>query len=334
MASKTLGQAVSAGLAELKEPVIAAFTATNQLQNVLISEVNERITYMLARVRSAYRWTLNRTTLTTDATMTTGTVTVTNGSVTVTSSATPWSTSYAGRYFRKTGDLTSYLISSATTSALTLATAYIGTGGSGASYTILHDVYAVSTANFDELKAATYGQAQTWASGITGRINTDQVGIVDLQTILDAAAGDLHADASGRPRLVAQIEPDASGYPQFLFWPYPGSDQLLFELWNARKYSEASAFSASLLSGEAPDIAYDVIYHGVRARACMFDRKFQQAQYWETKHKLALDELISREARTHMADNVMRVAPYRRSYRRGIEVRSQVAFDTRPDMYG
>ena len=333
MASKTLGQAVGAGLAELKEPTITAFTATNQLQNVLISECNERITYMLSRVRSAYRWTLNRTTLTTAATMTTGTVTVTNGSTTVTSSATPWATTYGGRYFRKTGDETSYLISSSTTSTLTLATAYVGTTGSAKAYRILRDIYDVTLSDFDELRIAAYGQGRTWLTGMMGRVDTDQISIVDLQTIYDAAGGDLHRDTSGKPRFITQIEPDSDNEPQFLLWPYPGSDQLVIDLWNSRKFSEASAYSTTLLGGDAPDIAYDLIYHGVRARACMFDRKGQQAEYWEGKHNQALAELIAREHRTHMADNVMRINTFRTAHRKGIETRSQVWFDTRPDLH-
>ncbi len=331
--AKTLGQAVNAGLKEIGEGEITAFTSTNILHQLAIEEVNERVNMILARVRSAYRWTYARTTLTTTNDITTGTVIVTNGSTTVTSSGNNFTNAAAGMFIRVGSDNTSYEIASVDTAAspdtLTLSTAYVGSDATTATYVILKDIYSISTSNYDELKIATYGDSGSWASGLQGRLNTDQMGIVDIHTIYQEALGDLHRDTGGKPRLLCRISPDSSDNPRVLLWPYPKS-QMLIDLWYAQKFGVLSTFSTNLFGGDAPDLAYDAVFHGVRARCTGWDKDKQAQGFWEAKFEDTLKELIAREHRQSDAGNTMQVETFRRFSRRGLRVESQNYFDTMP----
>lgn len=72
-------------------------------------------------------------------TATGGTVAVTNGSTTVTGTGTTFVAGMVGGGFIKTGDTASYRITAvASTTSLTLASAYTGTTSSGSAYTIRH----------------------------------------------------------------------------------------------------------------------------------------------------------------------------------------------------
>ena len=329
--ARSLGQIVNSGLKTIKEPEVTEFTSTNILQQELIEEANNRVS--LLRNRLQFDWTLTRTSFVTTATVTDGYAACTNGSATVTSvdsagaDATDFGSVAVGMYFRRPSDTTSYLITAvdifSTPNTLTLEQVYTGTTTTAAKYVALTDTYAITDTDFDELVNAGYGDG--FAFGVGSKSNLHYV---DFGTMFDASGGNMHTDSSGKPRLISHIEPDSSLQTQFRLWPYPDSLYLV-ELYYSKKFSANTTFATNMFGGDAPDIAYQFVEHGVRARACLFDKQEDEALVWEQRAREALKETERREAREDKEDGYFRVETYRTYGGSGIETRSQLAFDHR-----
>lgn len=120
--------------------------------------------------RGGYSRTVNMPVDGTNATA--GTVAVTNGSTTVTGTGTNFTAAMVGGGFIKTGDTASYKITAvASTTSLTLGSAYSGTTSSGSAYTIRHSGSAVT------------GQFQTeFSTGTTRLIAAAGTSLVKMNT--------------------------------------------------------------------------------------------------------------------------------------------------------
>ena len=323
MPTKTLGGIISSAGMEIGEPVITEFTTTNIFQVRMIEEANNAVRDLVDRLD--YKWTLQRTTLSTNADITTEYAAVTNGSTTVNSvdedgnSADNWGSVAAGMVFRVTATYKSYLIDSVDTSSspdtLEIETNYLDSTSTASGYRIFQDTYAVSTTNFAELASASYGDS-VWAGELV---------VVPLARQIQLAGGDRHIDTSGRPKYISQIGVDSSNNPQFVFWPFP-DDTFLFELWYSTEFSTASAFSTVLFGEDAPSSAYDYVEHKVVSAAQLWDERADKAAVFEQKAQSALSNCIRLENRGNL-DVGMEVASYRR---RGAHIRgrSERAFDT------
>jgi len=311
------------------EPQVTEFTSTNILQQMLIAEVNEAVHDLLEASR--FRWGLRQDAFTTTDDLTTGSVDVTNGSTTVTSQdadgadADNFTNVAAGQWFRRTGDQTSYEVSSTSVGAspdtLTLADSYVGTTGTTVGYRIFQDTYSLSISDLDEITIATYGDSPGYSQ--------DRLGIVDMRTLINMSGGDLHRDTSGKPRYLAEISPDSSNNPRIVLWPFP-KDQYLIYLWYTQKFTSDTAFSTTIFGTDAPDIAYDAVLKRCRWRACLYDIDNTQAKEWWQLYERDRFNLVSRENRTHRDDQQMTVETYRRTNltrRFGAEVVSQYIFD-------
>lgn len=316
----TLGSAVNSALRTIGEASITAFDTADILQLELIATANEAVHEILEACR--YRWGLFRDAFTTLADLTTGTVNVTNVSTAVSASANQFTNVAAGDFLRVTGDTTSYEVSSVDVSVspdtLVLSDNYLGTTDTTASYKIIRDTYAISITDMDEIRIATYGD---------GVVRQNRIKIVDMREIVNRAGGDLHANTSGKPRFMAQRNPNSSDAPRFVLWPYPG-DAYLIEIWHTFKFNlTTSSYATNLFGGDAPDIAYDAVQHKLRWRACVYDRDPSQ-KTWENEWNLARTRVVARESRTHYDDNAMSLATYRRrrpAY--GLTGVSQIEFD-------
>tara|TARA_R110000824_G_scaffold350600_1_gene537546 strand:+ start:1093 stop:2067 length:975 start_codon:yes stop_codon:yes gene_type:complete len=321
--AKTLGQTVNSALRTIGEPDIVEFTATNQLQNILIDTANEAVHDILEAAR--FRWGEKRDAFTTHAKLTTGGVNVTNGSTGVTSTdgdgagADNFTNVAVGDFIRVGADLISYEVASVSTGAspdtLGLGDSYLGTTvTSGSSYTVLRDVYGISIANLDEIVLASYGDDGT------------EIKITDIQDIHDKANGDLHRNTSGRPSYMAEVGVDSSDNPKFLLWPYPDTAYLV-SVWATTKFTSNTTFATNMFNGDAPDIAYDAVSHKLRERACIYDEDNAQAQYWGQQYDRARFQVIARESRQYRDGQNMSVETYRRSTPRGHASISQIVFD-------
>lgn len=336
MPNKTLGSLLNAGLKEIGEPEISALTSTNILELNLIEALNNCVGEI--KEEEEYAWTLKRTVLATTAKITTGSVALTNGSATVTSvdsdgnDATNFGSVSAGMYIRRTGDNTSYLITAVNTAGTphtaTIETSYVGTTTTASTYTIFQDTYALSTSNLDEIKVMTYGDGADWTASLRGAYGDNRLYQYDsIDELVALSGGDLHRDTSGKPRAFARFSPDDSDVPQIVLWPYP-DEAYVFQNYYTLKYTDASAFDTNLFGNDAPDIAYIALDNAVRAAACLWDEDSQKAMYWENKKRENINKIKSRENRQHHAGNAMTVYTGR-EYRYGVEVRSQIAFDTK-----
>lgn len=328
----TLGAAINRALRTIGEPDIAAFTTTNQLQNTLIDDANETVHDILEAAR--HRWGLHHDELVTRATVTTEKVAVTNGSTTVTSvtdagaDADNFTGVAAGDYIRVGTDDSSYKIASVDTASspdtVTLETAYQGTTSTAASYTIIRDTYSISTdVDMDEPIIVTYGDSPNVGG-------SDQISIVDMQTLHSLANGDLHRNTSGKPTHMAEISPDSADAPRWVLWPYPDTAYLL-TFWHTIKFTSNTTFATNLFGGDAPDIAYDAVAHHLRWRACMWDEDMQQANTWMDLYEKARYQVVARENRQHRSgENAMSIKTYRATNPRGvrgIQGVSQITFD-------
>ena len=320
--AKTLGATINEALRVIGEPDISEFTSTNQLQNLLIDSANEAVHDLLEASR--FRWGLTRDAFETRDALTTGTVAVTNGSTTVTSSGDLFANIAVGDILRVTGDQTSYVVASTSTSpspdTLTLEDAYQGTTDAAAGYVIFRDTIALAQAGLDEIIVARYGD-----NAIGG---SDEIKLTSIQDIYERAGGDIHRNTSGKPGWMAQRSPDSSDNPQWLLWPYP-DDVYQIEIWHTIKYTSNSSFSTQVLEGRAPDIAYDAVSHKVRERACIFDENMGLAQYWAQQYERARYQLVARENRPHRDDQSVSVETYRQNtfQPRSVSVVSQINFD-------
>jgi hypothetical protein len=328
--AKSIGDIVNAGLLCLKEPEIASFTTTNILQRHLIREANNAIREILA-LRD-FEWGLKHTVLVTADDITTGTVTVTNASTTVVNSGNNWGSVAAGMYFRVDGDRTSYEIASVNTGAnpdeLTLATAYVGTTSSTATYRIFKDTYAISTSDLDEIEIAAYGEGQTWAMGVSP---DNRIYLVSLSQIFSMSGGDLHLDTSGKPKFIARISVDSSDYPRYVLWPFP-TDDYVIDIWYKILYSENSTFATNLFGGDAPQIAYDAVEHYVCAAAYKWDNMSQKASDSQRRYQESRLHLLRRE-NSHDKEQSMSLYSPRRDYSVGIPGRSGTYFDTKSSLW-
>lgn len=340
--SKTLGEVVNAGLRTIGEVGITEFDSDNELQNILITEANNTVREVLEKCR--YRWGLDRATLVTSAEITTGTIAATNGSTTVTSkdddgvNAANFTNVAAGMFFRRTPDLTSYLISSVdistTPHTLVLERAYLGDTTTSSDYKIIKDTYSLTDTAIDEIKIAAYGEGRGIAMGISSAVmGSAELEQVDLSTIYARAGGDLHRDSTGYPRLFTEVARNSSDLRQLLFWPYP-STALMVEMRHTRQYTTASAFATVLFGADAPNVAYDCVEYRVCRRTCVFDNDNAQAGYWDNLYRGdgvrtfgALGDLMARENRDHMRDNAMSIETYRKNAFRGLRIESQRIFD-------
>jgi len=323
MPNKTLGSIVNAGLKEIGEAKITAFTSTNLLQQNLIETINNTIVEI--NEEDEYAWTLKRTVLPTVAKITTGSVAVTNGADTITSvtsagaNAQNFGSVTAGMYIRLTGDNTSYLITAvdpvSDPNTITIETAYAGTTTTAGGYNIFQDTYAITTANFDEIKYISYGEGKTLEQ------------YDNLGELLMLSGGDRHRNAGGKPTAFARFSPDLSDNDQIILWPYPDAVYVMEVLYR-QNFTDASAFDTTLFGNDAPDIAYVALDAAARASACMWDDDSQKAMYWEAKKRENINKVKARENRTNRSGNAMRVYTGRRFFR-GTEVRSQIGFDTK-----
>lgn len=319
----SLGVVVNAGLKVIGEPEITAFTATNILQEQLIEDANEGVHDLIEAAR--YRWDIHRDAFTTDATITTGTVVATNASTTITSSGDNFTDVEPGSYLKVGSDDTTYEVASVDTSVspdtLVLSDAYLGTTAATASYIILRDTYPLSITSLDEVTSVSYSES----SNLGG---DDEVDIVDLRSLVSLAAGNLHRNTSGKPTYIAQKNPDSSNNPQFVLWPYPDTAYLI-NILHTLKFTVNSTFATEMFGGDAPDIAYDALRHRSRWRACVYDNDPRQAQLWFGQYERARSQLVTRENRAFLRENAFGVETYRtRTWRRGTQVVSQIAFDT------
>lgn len=327
----TLGAAVNRALRTIGEPTITAFTTTNELENILIDDANETVHDLLEGAR--YRWGLHRDAVITQAVLTTEKVAVTNGSTTVTSvddagaDADNFTNVAAGDFLRVGTDDTSYEIDTVTTAGspdtLTLKKAYQGTTSTFVGYKIIRDTYSISPAvALDEVILMGYGDSPAV-------LGSDQMNIVDMQTLYGLSHGDLHRNTSGKPTHMAEISNDASENPRWVYWPYPDSAYVI-NYWHTQKFTTTSTFATTLFGSDAPDIAYDAVAHHLRWRACMFDEDDRQAASWMATYERARDQLVSRESRQHRGgEQAMRIETYRRG-RRGVRGKpgvSQYLFD-------
>ena len=147
--AKTLGQTVNSALRTIGEPDIVEFTATNQLQNILIDTANEAVHDILEAAR--FRWGEKRDAFTTHAKLTTGGVNVTNGSPLVYSTdgdgagADNFNNVATGDFLRVGADLISYEVSDVASlgapDLLSIGDNYLGTTvSSGSSYVVLQSI--------------------------------------------------------------------------------------------------------------------------------------------------------------------------------------------------
>lgn len=332
--SKTLGNVVSEGLRSIREPTITTFTSGNSLEEEIIEEANRCVRECQEKLR--HRWTLARTSFLTTDDITTAYVAVTKGSTTVNSvtsagvSDDGFGSVAAGMYLRVGSDLTSYLISSVDTSAtpdtLVIEKAYTGTTSTASACKFITDTYGITDTDFDEAVFASYGEGRS-LTGLYGGSDFF-IRIVDLQTLYEQARGNLHINTAGKPILMAQKAPNASDQPEFILWPYPAS-VMMIEVYFRRMFTSASTFATVLFGADAPEAAYDFVAFGCCERACMWDKQVKEAEYWRGRKNQAMARLFERENRLYQADNQLNVETYRSYASSGIEIRSQIGFDTK-----
>tara|TARA_R100000808_G_C2154105_1_gene164826 strand:+ start:4807 stop:5814 length:1008 start_codon:yes stop_codon:yes gene_type:complete len=314
---KTLGTVVNAALKTMGEPEITSFTAANILQQRLIEVANNAVRELSDQMD--FDWRLQRAIITTAASITTDSSALTNGSTTVTSvdsdgvNANSFTGAAAGMYYRRTGDQTSYLISSVNTGAspdtITLETAYLGSTSTAAGYQIIKDTFSVSTANFGELVVATYGGSLASGVGGTGQPPLVQKTFAEL---IQIAGGDRHRNTSGRPQIIAEIGADTSDNPQYVLYPFP-DDKYLVELWYTIDFSENATFATEMFGADAPVSAYDFVEHKVVAAGLEWDENYQGAAVYEQRAQIAMTNVIKRENRERI-DVGFDVETYRRQY--------------------
>lgn len=325
--AKTLGQILNNALVLIGEPEITSIDTTNILQSALIDEANNAVRDILSRY--PFSWGYKRTTLTTTDDITTGTVSVANGSTTVTSSGNNFGSVTTSMWFRVQGDTTSYAISSIDTSAnpdtLTLANSYKGTTNTSASYACFQDTYSLSTSDLDDPVIVAYGDAASWSGALGGVLPDNQVSLVSLKELYDAAGGDLHRDTSGRPRLMARISVDSSDYPRYILWPYPDDDYLM-EVWYSILYGENSTFSTAMFASDAPLLAYDAVEARVKWRAFKWERRRDDADDEMKLYQIAIANLLRRENRPEV-DHSIEVNRFSRGSVTGYPARSSLYFD-------
>jgi len=323
--AKSLGVVVNTGLRTIGETAITAFTTTNFLQQELIEAANESVHDLLEAAR--YRWGLFYDGLATIDAIDGDEAAVTADSTAVTSvdedgvNAQSFTGSQAGDWFRVTGDDTSYRIASvdlvSDPNTLVLEDAYLGATSTATAYKIIRDTFPVSTASLDEIIVASYGD------GLRGRLKQ-----TNMQNLMFLAGGDLHRNTGGYPTHFAQVGPDSSDNPQFLFWPYPNY-QFLISLWYTLKFTSNTTFATSMFGANAPDIAYDAVQHRVRWRACLYDNDRTQANDWMMLYQDTRGKLVARENRENMGGRGMQLETGRtfggRKY--GFRVESQILFD-------
>ena len=329
---KSLGRLISAGLKDIKEPEVTAFTTGDILQEALIEEANNASRDILARIR--YKWGLQRTSFLTTDNIDTGTVAVTNGSTAITSKdasgvdADNFTNAVAGMYLRVTGDNTSYKLDSVTTAAspdtAVLEQAYQGTTATAAGYDIIHDEYGLTDTDMDRIHHVIITEDQGWGPALSSQFPHNELGPTALSDILAHAGGDVHRNASGVPRMWAEIGRDSSDQRQIVLWPYP-RDSYLVQVWYQILVTENSTFDTNMLGGDAPEIAYDAIEARVCARAQKWDKNMAEFTAWMQIYEHLVRQLIKHD-RTNVKHS-MRVWTGRRRYGRGVRSESQNRFD-------
>ena len=318
MAATTLGGVLNAGLKVIREPEVTEITAGNILQQHLIECINAAVVDI--REDGDYPWTYAYATLVTTAEVDEEYAAVTTGSTTVTSVdedgvvASDFTGITVNMWFRAAADNVSYGIASAEDATLVLDTAYVGTTSTAGGYRAFQDTYALTTSDLDTIVALTMGDATTWMGAIGGVDADRRLRSVSMQSLLETSGGDLHSEATGRPRTYTRLRPNASDEPQIILWPAPDS-QYLLNVWYTTLYSDASAFDTTLLGADAPASVYVALEHKCRAAARMWDRDMNGAAYWEAMYQKAKADLHRRENR-EADDRAISVATGRRAYTR------------------
>ena len=336
MASMTLLEAINRAIVHIGEPEVSAITTDNQLQIVVIDAINEAVDEVREKCHFA-EWAYLHDTITTATALTTGTVAVTNGSTTVTSkdasgdSADNFTSVAAGDWLRVTGDLSSYRVASVSTGSspdtLTLEDSYVGTTSTSAGYKVIRDEYALSQTDLDQLVLASYGDGSYGAYSVPLKI-------VDIHRLLQISGGDVHRDASGKPRYIAHLGVDSSDDAIIKLWPYPDSVYLI-DLWHTALYSEISSASSVLFSGDAPQVALNAVVEKARWRAFMWDNDTEKALVsggpngTGGRYGDLVGQVRAREQRQFREDDQMSLATYRPRFgrRHGLRTESQVAYD-------
>lgn len=340
--AKTLGTIIGEALKEIGEPEITAFDSDNILQGRMIEEANDTVEEIMTY--GEFRWALKHVNIVTTADIETEQIALTNGSATVTSvddddaSADNFGSVTADMWLRRKTDNVSYPIASVDTSSspdtLVLGTSagvgsrgYVGTTTTGTSYRIFQDTYDLTTSGIDEIKHITFGDAPSWLTSINGSLPNGQIRYVNMQTIINAAGGDLHRNTSGRPQLATLIANDADENQRIMLWPFP-TQQFLIDLWYKELISENTAFDTNLFGGDAPGIAYQAVSHRVKVTACMYDEDPQRASIWEQRYQAAIGHLMRRENREEI-DAGFSINTYRRDYGVTIPTSSAIYFDNK-----
>ena len=313
--AKTLGTILNEGLKEIGEPEITAFDSTNILQRRMIEEANDTVEEIMTY--GEFRWALKHVNIVTTNDINAAAAAVTNGSATVTSvdsdavSANSFTGATTDMWFRRKTDNVSYPISAVDTASspdtITLGTSagvgsrgYVGDTSTSTDYRIFQDTYDLTSTSIDEIKHILFGDAPSWASGLNGSLPNGQIRYVNMQTILNAAGGDLHRNTSGRPQLATLIANDA----------------------------ETTVFSTNLFGGDAPGIAYQAVSHRVKVTASMYDEDPQRASIWEQRYQAAIGHLMRRENREEI-DAGFSINTYRRDYGVTIPTSSAIYFDNK-----
>ena len=340
--AKTLGTILNEGLKEIGEPEITAFDSTNILQRRMIEEANDTVEEIMTY--GEFRWALKHVNIVTTNDINADAAAVTNGSATVTSvdsdaaSADSFTEATTDMWFRRKADNVSYPISAVDTvsspDTITLGTSagvgsrgYVGDTSTSTDYQIFQDTYDLTSTSIDEIKHILFGDAPSWASGLNGSLPNGQIRYVNMQTILNAAGGDLHRNTSGRPQLATLIANDADENQRIMLWPFPTA-QYLIDIWYKELISENTVFSTNLFGGDAPGIAYQAVSHRVKVTASMYDEDPQRASIWEQRYQAAIGHLMRRENREEI-DAGFSINTYRRDYGVTIPTSSAIYFDNK-----
>jgi hypothetical protein len=342
MATQTLGKIINQSLKEIGEPEVTAFTADNILQQRMIEEANDTVEEIMTY--GDFRWALKHVNIATTADIETEQVALTNGSATVSSvddddvSADNFGSVTTDMWFRRTSDNVSYPIASIDTSGtpdtLVLGTSaatgtrtYVGTTTTGTGYRIFQDTFDLTTSDIDEIKHITYGDAPTWNTSVSGSLPDGQIRMVNLQTIMNTAGGDLHRHTGGKPQLATIISNDADENQRLLLWPFP-TEVFLVDLWYKTLIGENTTFATNLFGGDAPGIAYQAVSHRVKVVASTYDEDYRRADMWEKRYQAAIGHLMRRENRQEI-DTAFGVNTYRMTYANGMPARSGIHFSTK-----
>jgi hypothetical protein len=320
--AKTGLDVINSALKDIGEPEVPSLTSTNILHQILLEEVNNQVTELMAR-KQRYAWGLQRGTFLTTAEITTGTVSVTNGDATVTSTdddgndADNFGSVTTDMFFRKQTDNDSYKVSSIDTGSspdtVELEETYTGTTSTQSEFRFFQEGYALTAAKFPNLSEVIivqYGEGRQYLGSLDGSLGSTTLDNVDFDTIMAISGGDRHRDTSGKPSAFARFGVDSNDDPVYILWPYP-TQVYLMEVFYTQTYTDVTGAGTNLFGGDAPKIAYDIVEAGVCERARLYDEDLNGVQYWANVRENKSKDLLQRENRANQADNGMQIDPNR-----------------------